>query len=356
MVILPNIRRKYMVDRRPTGAPVDMAECVVTLAADRMAYTGSARTVGVTVTWQGAALAVNTDYTLVYANNVNLGPATVTVTGAGQFTGSVTKTFYIVENATEWSFDISQTADSPLHVDNGSVALGESGTKISLTGSGLVYLPGSNAKIANLAFANGTDIGNGFTANGVSDALTGMTGGGISMDGRKFFYLNDSMLRQAAVTTPWSVTGLSFEDAVQLSDTHGCRKLVLSGDGMSLFLVGRYDNGLQGMIYRHALSVPNDLSTVSAEATATIDLSQYARSGKYQDFCFSPAGGQMLWADGGVVYQFQLASAWDPSTATLMGSKTFSAHTTASVAVTVNAAGTRLLLGGGAYLREWELA
>ena len=108
MVILPSIRRKYMVSRLPKGATVPMSECVVTLAGDRAAYTGQARTVGVTVTWEGSTLEVNVDYTLSYANNVNIGPATVTVTGMGQFSGSVTKTFHIVMGSSiPWDFNIT---------------------------------------------------------------------------------------------------------------------------------------------------------------------------------------------------------------------------------------------------------
>ena len=114
MVVIPNIRRKYMVGRVPRGVPIPMSSCVVMLASDSVTYTGSARTVGVTVTFDGATLAVNTDYTLSYSNNVNLGPATVTVTGMGQFTGSVTKTFYVVRSGGQdsaWTFDLSKTSD-----------------------------------------------------------------------------------------------------------------------------------------------------------------------------------------------------------------------------------------------------
>lgn len=111
MVILPSIRRKYMASRIPWGATVPMSGCVVTLASDSMSYTGQARTVGVTVTWEGSTLEVNTDYTLSYANNVNIGPATVTVTGMGQFSGSVTRTFYIRAGAAGWQdFDLASTS------------------------------------------------------------------------------------------------------------------------------------------------------------------------------------------------------------------------------------------------------
>ena len=115
MVILANIRRKYMVGRIPKGATVPMSSCVVTLDADSVTYTGSARTVGVTVTWEGATLVVNTDYTLSYSSNVNVGAATVTVTGMGQFSGSVTKTFYIVSAAHQgWDgIDFSEMSYTP---------------------------------------------------------------------------------------------------------------------------------------------------------------------------------------------------------------------------------------------------
>lgn len=111
MVVLPHIRRKYMVGRLPSGAKVPMSACVVTLASDSVSYTGSARTVGVTVTWDDATLVVNTDYTLSWANNTNIGPATVTITGIGQFTGSVTRTFYIMEAVEPaWDFDITSAS------------------------------------------------------------------------------------------------------------------------------------------------------------------------------------------------------------------------------------------------------
>lgn len=115
MVILPSIRRKYMVNRIPRGATVPMSECVVTLASDSVSYTGGARTVGVTVTWSGEALSVNADYTLSFSNNVNIGPATVTVTGMGQFSGSVTKTFHVVSSGGQvnpWTFDLSMVSDT----------------------------------------------------------------------------------------------------------------------------------------------------------------------------------------------------------------------------------------------------
>ena len=54
----------------------------------------------------------NKDYTLKYKNNKNVGKASVTITGKGKYTGSVTKTFYIVPNKAKISFDIYFLAKS----------------------------------------------------------------------------------------------------------------------------------------------------------------------------------------------------------------------------------------------------
>ncbi|RRF92970.1 MAG: hypothetical protein DUD31_06975 [Coriobacteriaceae bacterium] len=58
-------------------------------------YTGSALTPSVTVKLGGRTLAVGTDYTVSYSNNVEPGTATVTLTGIGNYTGSVSTTFTI---------------------------------------------------------------------------------------------------------------------------------------------------------------------------------------------------------------------------------------------------------------------
>ena len=58
-------------------------------------YTGSAITPSPTVTLNGTELVKNTDYTLSYSNNVNVGTATITATGKGDYTGTVSTTFTI---------------------------------------------------------------------------------------------------------------------------------------------------------------------------------------------------------------------------------------------------------------------
>ena len=58
-------------------------------------YTGQPLEPDVTVTWQGTALTVGTDYSLTYSNNMEIGQAAVTVTGMGNYYGSKTVYFKI---------------------------------------------------------------------------------------------------------------------------------------------------------------------------------------------------------------------------------------------------------------------
>lgn len=59
------------------------------------AYTGSAVTPQVTVKDGDKTLVKGTDYTVTYSNNTNVGTATVTITGKGNYSGSVQTTFGI---------------------------------------------------------------------------------------------------------------------------------------------------------------------------------------------------------------------------------------------------------------------
>ena len=58
-------------------------------------FTGAALTPAVEVTLDGVALQAESDYTIAYADNVNAGTATVTVTGTGNYQGSAHTTFAI---------------------------------------------------------------------------------------------------------------------------------------------------------------------------------------------------------------------------------------------------------------------
>lgn len=67
-------------------------------------YTGTAVTPEITVTDGIKVLREGTDYTVTYANNVNEGTATATITGKGNYSGTATTNFQISKEAEEPGF------------------------------------------------------------------------------------------------------------------------------------------------------------------------------------------------------------------------------------------------------------
>ncbi len=74
----------------------DISACMATLTASSYAYTGEAIEPDVTVTDGEKILEKDTDYTVSYEDNIDVGIATVIVTGEGNYTGETELTFEIV--------------------------------------------------------------------------------------------------------------------------------------------------------------------------------------------------------------------------------------------------------------------
>lgn len=87
-------------DKPVTPAATSIAKAKVSTAKSKYTYTGKALKPKVTVKVAGKTLKANTDYTMSYKANKNVGKATITVTGKGSYTGKVTKTFKIVPKKT----------------------------------------------------------------------------------------------------------------------------------------------------------------------------------------------------------------------------------------------------------------
>jgi len=82
------------LDTEISAAPISQA----TVTASNMAYTGAPLEPAATVKIGDATLTYGTDYTVEYSNNKEVGTATITVTGKGNYTGTATGTFKIVES------------------------------------------------------------------------------------------------------------------------------------------------------------------------------------------------------------------------------------------------------------------
>ena len=82
----------------PALSRISISKASVTLSTSTYAYDGKAKKPGVTVKLSGKTLKNGTDYTVSYSNNTKVGTAKVTITGKGNYTGSVSKTYSIKNN------------------------------------------------------------------------------------------------------------------------------------------------------------------------------------------------------------------------------------------------------------------
>lgn len=76
-----------------------LTDDMFTLYSGIITYTGTAQTPVVTAVDGGRPLIADTDYTVAYTNNINVGTANVSITGKGNYTGTVSMNFTI-EKAT----------------------------------------------------------------------------------------------------------------------------------------------------------------------------------------------------------------------------------------------------------------
>ena len=281
MVILPSIRRKYMASRIPTGTTMPMSACVVTLASDYVAYSGQPRTIGVTVTWEGATLTVNTDYTLSYANNKNLGPATVTVTGMGQFSGSVTKTFYIVSGSNvPWTFDITKTTLVDSYSYNCQKVL-VSNFNDNYDGNGNGFFAASmwlnNSWLRGFSFPRDENgefhIENLDMSSPVSVESSGISGyqhsAEISLDGKTTFWVDNgssaSIIKQKTCSTAFDLSNMTYSgDSPDIHD-----EMVSGYHALYMYMLmitrnGRYLFVKQPSwtVHRYTLGTPFNITTL----------------------------------------------------------------------------------------------
>ena len=93
--------KKVTVTVTEKSVPVTkkLSACKVTLAKTSYTYDGKAKKPAVTVKDGGTTLTNGKDYEVAYANNINAGTAKVTVTGKGNYTGTVTMNVVIKKAA-----------------------------------------------------------------------------------------------------------------------------------------------------------------------------------------------------------------------------------------------------------------
>ena len=98
------------VAKRFTILPADIASTAIAPMAPQT-YTGEALRPALDVSLNGVELVDGTDYDAFYEDNINIGTATVTISGKGNFTGTTSTTFDIVEEHVH-SYVVSEQQDS----------------------------------------------------------------------------------------------------------------------------------------------------------------------------------------------------------------------------------------------------
>ena len=92
-----------------TKVPINLTDCTVTPIPDQT-YTGSAIMPELTVTYGEVTLTKNTDYTVNYSNNTDVGKATCVLTGIDGNTGEISVSFNIVKSNS--SLTVAPTANA----------------------------------------------------------------------------------------------------------------------------------------------------------------------------------------------------------------------------------------------------
>lgn len=75
--------------------PVDIEDLAITGIASETEFTGESKTVAPVIVFDTYELQIGTDYIITYADNINAGTASYTISGIGNFTGTVEGTFEI---------------------------------------------------------------------------------------------------------------------------------------------------------------------------------------------------------------------------------------------------------------------
>ncbi|MCR5666085.1 MAG: hypothetical protein K6G01_04590 [Eubacterium sp.] len=122
-----------------TVTALSISDYTATISSDTYAYTGSAITPTVTVT-NGSTTFSSSNYTVTYTNNTDVGTATITIAGSGDYGGSITLNFDIVYDISEAEVtidDLTYNLGKSLTPDT-TVTISPSGSDITLT-SGTDY-------------------------------------------------------------------------------------------------------------------------------------------------------------------------------------------------------------------------
>lgn len=363
-------RRKYIHRRRPQGAPADLADAVVTLASETVYYTGNPVYPSVSVTYEGVALIVNTDYTLNYSDNTEVGAATVVVTGMGEFAGQVVKTFQIVAaSGGSWErINLSNLGDSVANASlRDSTAYYQSNTNLSCLG--IQTLPDDSIFFAapeqGYSYIWGFDEGHAFevghfksTYTSRSRVVSGYKSATLCNDGTLLYDMDNSQNAtfKTILDTPYQLATENSRTFIGNAGLTGILpyRMQFSSDGRKFLYRGGND---AKTLYYANLSTPWDLSSKSEHNyfdLGSLSNLPFDSMGEALAFQFSPDGKTLLFtcrdnaAQSGNRKQYliklSLSTPYDLSTASVHSYKHLSTGSNWWQGLAVNNDATKMLL------------
>lgn len=361
-------RRKYMgVRRSPQGAPLNLADAVITVA-ESVQYTGSPRTPSVTVVYEGATLVVNTDYFVAYNDNTNVGAATVVVTGTGSFTGTVVKTFQITSSTppSSGSWDQADVEDAALVQTTGNIS---SGTRPFCVRGGHLFSGNNEGAVFSWVYDDSTKS---FSSDETHTYSNGYAGGFcFSRDGMYsymyIYYSGYQTVYMYAHSTAWDVSEVRthywdhgvctpYAQPKKATWSDFATGVDINPDGTRLYVAMT-----SGLLHTNYLATPFDVTSASSSSLSTVDLEALANITHVFGMQIAPDGKRItLIGSGGVVYMFNIGTAWDLSTIDASSKRTFDAGLSGLTVYGVGLSddGTKMFVktSGSQTVRVYDLA
>ena len=305
-----------------------------------------------------------------YSDNTEIGMATVTVAGMGNYYGTAAATFYITAAPAGWQFKIEDME----YVGNVLSAGAQNARLLSVDEA----YNAQNALLVAAAFLDGRflfgqsiakNIDGKIHVSGMSSSVVSASGGSsgykhalwISADGGKSYWRNNNTSKLCCPATSavgYDFANLSFdtESPVDL-DELGISKnssLVFSSDGSRVFSWGFSDSIAFKKVSVTNLSTPYDLSSATSASTL-VELTELPSTGdSIFALHFSPNGYNVLVAHGRTIYQFKLDEPFDLTQRTLVSSYTTSQTVFTGLAV-VNNGGALFATNSNGYVYEYNL-
>ena len=215
-----------------TIAPKSVTSAMIQTIASQV-YTGSALTPAITVKDGDNTLALTTDYTVAYTNNINAGTATVTITGQGNYKDTASKTFVIARKPV--TANMIQTIDDQLYTGSAltpAITVKDGNKTLALTTDYTVaYSNNINAGTATITITGQGNYKDTASKTFVIEAKS--LSDNMVTDIEKQFYTGSNIEPKPVVTdgNKVLVEGTDYTIAYSNNKEHGIATVTITGKG-----------------------------------------------------------------------------------------------------------------------------